>query len=74
MKNENIYKSWRDNLLSLISEQICTPCTDERKEQYTLNFDNPLVCGCRCDRVVDILDNARKIDDDIKKYSNENNE
>ena len=67
MKNDNIYKSWRDKLLSVISEQVCKPCTDKRKEQYTLDFDNPLVCGCCCNRVEDVLDNARKIDEDIKK-------
>lgn len=72
MKNNDIYKSWRDKLLSLVSKQICIPCTDERKEQYILNYDNPLDCGCRCDRVENILANARKIDEDIEKYSQEN--
>lgn len=74
MKNENIYKSWRDKLLLTLSEEICKPCTDEQKQQYALNFDNPLVCGCRCNRVEGILDDARKIDEDIKKYSKENKE
>lgn len=72
MKEINIYKSWRDKLLSEISEQICKPCIDERKKQYSLNYDNPLVCGCSCNRVEGILDNARRIDEDIKIHSKEN--
>ncbi|RDH82493.1 MAG: hypothetical protein DIZ80_09405 [endosymbiont of Galathealinum brachiosum] len=67
MKKDNLYKSWRDKLLLYISEEVCRPCTDERKKQYTLNFDNPLLCGCRCNRVEGILENSKVIDEDIKK-------
>ena len=71
MKNNNIYKSWRDKLLLKVSENICMPCTDKRKEQYNINYDNPIDCGCRCDRVNRILENVRFIDEDIERYSKE---
>lgn len=74
MKNNNIYKSWRDKLLLVISEEICMPCTDERKAQYALNLDNPLKCGCCCNHVEYILENAKEIDEDIKKYSKKTKE
>ena len=64
--------SWRDRLLSAVAERICNPCTDKRKEQYNMNFDNPLECGCRCERVETILAYAEKIDDDIEKYAKDN--
>lgn len=69
MKNEDLYKSWRDKLLVLVSEQVCAQCTDERKEKYKINYANPLKCGCRCERVDKILANAQKIEEDIEKLS-----
>lgn len=69
MKDKDIYKSWRDQLLMAVSENICRSCTDERKKLYTINYDNPLECGCRCERVNAILEKAEQIDMDIKKYS-----
>ena len=69
MKEDDIYKLWRDHLLIAISERICKPCTDERKKKYTINYENPLLCGCRCDRVNEILEKARELDEDISKYS-----
>ena len=70
MRNDDIYKSWRDKLLAVAGEQICQPCTDGRKKQFNLNYDNPLLCGCRCERMEVILESARKIDEDLEKYSN----
>lgn len=65
MKSNEMYKSWRDELLSQVSNEICARCTDERKEQHVINYDNPLACGCRCDRVESILESVREIDGDI---------
>lgn len=68
--NKNIvYESWRDKLLKLVSKEICVPCTDKRKENYQVDYGNPLTCGCRCERVDKILDYAEQIDEDIKKFS-----
>jgi hypothetical protein len=53
----------------MVSEQICRPCVDERKKNLIVDYDNPLECGCRCDRVNNILEHARKINEDMKKYS-----
>jgi len=69
MKKNETYESWRDKLISVVSERICASCTDKRKENYEINYKNPLSCGCRCDRVAKILDYAIQIDEDIKKYS-----
>ena len=66
--------TWRDKLLAVVSEQICIPCTDERKQQYNLDYDSPLNCGCRCERVNAILTNAKKIDEDIETYTKEKTE
>lgn len=69
MKRNGVYESWRDKLLTVVSEQICAPCTDKRKENYKLDYGNPLNCGCRCECVDKILDYARQIEEDIQKFS-----
>lgn len=74
MKNINIYKSWRDKLLLAVSKEICMPCAGERKEQYILNYDNPLNCGCNCVRVESILANVREINGEVEKNSHEKSE
>jgi len=71
VKNIDIYKSWRDKLLSMISENICTPCTDKRKEQFNIDNCGPLLSGCRCHRVEKILENVKNIDEYLEKYANE---
>lgn len=71
MLDYDVYKTWRDKLLAVVSEKICMPCTDARKEKYTLDYDSPLQCGCRCERVNAILENAKKIDEDIEKHAME---
>jgi len=71
MDNYKIYQSWRDKLLTVVSNQICQPCEDPRKEIYVLDYENPLNCGCYCERVESILENAKKIDDDLKTYAEE---
>lgn len=69
MENNDIYIAWRDDLLSAVSEQICKPCTDIQKEQYAVNYDSPLKCGCRCCRVENILESVRQINEEIEKYA-----
>lgn len=70
MKNTEKYEIWRDKLLSVVSKQLCMPCTDKRKEQYIIDYNNPLNCDCHCDSVNSIIAQARKIDKYIKDYSN----
>ena len=69
MDNINMYKTWRDSLLAELSKYLCAPCTDERKNHYNLDYQNPLKCGCHCERVENILMSAKEIDNEIKKYS-----
>lgn len=69
MRNLEIYKTWRDKLLTDVGQQFCNPCTDERRNQHTLNIENPLLCGCCCELVKEILQNARRIDDEIQHFS-----
>ena len=37
-----------------IAETVCRPCTDPRRLQFELNYDDPLACRCRC-KTVDML-------------------
>ena len=71
MENRHIYKIWRDKLLAEVSETICRPCSDERKIHHSLDYENPLNCGCNCDRIEIVLRNVRQIDTQIKKCSQE---
>lgn len=70
MKDDKVmYQEWRDKLLKIISTEICQPCTDPQKHDKCLDYNNPLVCECRCHRVDEILAKANAIDADIMKYS-----
>ena len=71
MESYETYQSWRDKLLTAIGNQICQPCEDPRKEKYALDFENPLNCSCCCERVESILENAKKIDEELKTYAEE---
>ena len=71
MKNIDTYKSWRDKLLSMVSNNICMSCTDKRKEQYNINYENPLLCDCHCHRVENILEHVRNINEELERSSKE---
>ena len=58
-KYEQTYRKMAEGLLNEIGQNICPPCRDPRKETAVLNYDAPLECGCRCDRVEGILNNVR---------------
>ena len=66
MKYLNDYIRWRDYLLNRVSEDICRTCEDPRKATAILDYENPLKCGCRCERVEVLLDATANIDADIK--------
>ena len=68
MKNIELYQSWHDNLLSAVRNRVCMTCSDERKKQHSFNYDNPLNCSCPCNRVENILENVKNIEDDIGEY------
>ena len=63
-------QAWRDKILQGVANNICQPCTEPTKENASLNYDNPLNCGCRCDDVDYILSMVVAMDADIKKLKN----
>ena len=69
MENYETYQYWRDKLLTEVSNKLCQPCEDPRKEKYALDFENPLNCDCYCERVESILEKAKEIDKDIEEKS-----
>jgi len=71
MESYEAYQSWRDKLLTAISNNICQPCDDPRKEKHALDFKNPLNCGCYCQRVGSILENVKNIENELKKHTEE---
>jgi len=61
------YESSRDDFLKNISENICKPCTAKQKEKMKVDYINPLKCGCRCERVENLLIIASNLDSKIKE-------
>lgn len=60
--SNELYQKWRDQLLAEISDTICKPCSDPRKDKCKLNYKQPLLCGCCCDRVEKMIKTAKLID------------
>lgn len=60
--SNEFYQQWRNQLLSEISHTICKPCTDPRKDKYMLNYEQPLLCGCICDRVEKMIETTKRMD------------
>ena len=67
-----LYISWRDDLLKIIGEKICSKCTDPRKDKVTINIKDPLKCECHCEHINNVLNSVSKIDLDIKHLLNFN--
>ena len=65
-----LYKSWRNNLLNIIGNDICKKCVDPRKNKAIINLEEPLKCECRCERVETVLTSASNLDSDIQLYMN----
>ena len=66
------YISQRDDILKIVSEDICKICTDPQKNKMAINYEDPLNCECRCNRVNNVLICASNIDSDIKIMLNQN--
>lgn len=65
--NREQLQRWRDKILHGVAEHVCRPCSDPIKKNAELDYDNPLNCGCHCERVEKILSRAADIDADIAK-------
>ena len=64
--NKVLFRRWRDNLLHAVG-QVCRKCNDPRRENESLDFNNPLNGSCRCQRVETPLALAADIDTDCRE-------
>lgn len=69
-KNLSMYIEWRDDFLKIVSEDFCKECVDPHKNTKTINYESPLECECRCDRIKNVLTTAIKLDTEIKLLMN----
>ena len=68
MEKKLVYLEWYDLLIKSV-RNICLNCTDPVKDEAIVNYDNPLNCECRCERINDIISKIEDIQADIKKLS-----
>ncbi len=46
----------RSRLIKDITQLICKPCTDPRKKELYVNYeDDPVACPCRCETVEPLI-------------------
>lgn len=69
MQDDKYYEGVAKTLLANIAEKVCAPCDDERKKKHLINMENPLLCGCSCEKVEKVISSARNILDDLKHPS-----
>ena len=69
MKNDDVYAEWRDKLLWIIGHKICKGCNNPQKLNVRMDYENPLKCGCHCERIDKVLVRVAEIDNDIAEYS-----
>ena len=55
MASHDTLEFLRNRLVKDIANLLCIPCTDERKNQYTMNYEDPVACLCRCETTVPLL-------------------
>ena len=72
-ENIKMYISWRDEFLKIIGKKICWECNDPCKDKMAINYEDPLNCECRCDRVNNLITTASVLDADIKLLSDSTN-
>ena len=70
--NIEMYTSWRDDFLKIISQKFCKDCTDSRKNEVLINHEDPLNCECRCHRVENIFTTVSNIDSEIQLLKSAN--
>lgn len=59
----------RDDFLKFITENYCRTCTDPRKKKVEINYDNPINCGCCCEKVKNLLSISSNLDISIKSLA-----
>ena len=59
-------------MFDIVVEGHCLKCNLPQKKKYDLNYENPLMCDCRCDAVEEALERAKAISDaiDARKANN----
>jgi hypothetical protein len=63
--NQKIHSVWLEKMFDIVVEGHCRPCERPEREQHDLNFENPLECGCRCEKVEEPLFRAGAISEAI---------
>ena len=66
---KNFIKS-RDEFLNVISEAYCKTCNDPGKNELNIDYENPLNCECRCERVEKLLAISYDLDRTIESFTN----
>ena len=55
MASHDTLEFLRNRLVKDISQLVCKPCSDSRKDGLILNFDDPVACPCRCQTVEHLI-------------------
>jgi len=55
----------RNQLVKDISQLVCKPCTDFRKKDLSLVFDDPVACSCRCKTVEPLIERLIKLETEL---------
>ena len=45
----------RNRLVKDIADLLCRPCTDQRKTEYRINYEDPVACPCRCETIEPLI-------------------
>jgi len=56
----------RTRLIKDISDLLCRPCTDARKKQSVLKYENPVLCPCRCATTEPLIARLAEVERAIK--------
>ncbi len=59
MASRETLEALRENLVSEITLDHCVPCPDQHD---IINIADPILCGCRCERVQPLLERLSAIE------------
>ncbi len=47
------------DILAVVRDNICKPCVSQGLNMIDVDFENPLECQCRCEKVQELLNTAK---------------
>jgi len=53
------FKEAAESFVRVIRDDVCKPCVEAGQNHEEVDLDNPLGCGCVCDKVKALLDTAK---------------